>query len=118
LPSHFASEAQASGGGVLAESKSEARVIAVGGSALFWDDFMSRPNQALLLNVADWLLLDPALLAMRTRGLAEAPLQADISDATRGAVKYGNTLGIPLLLVLYGVVRWRMREARRATVSI
>ncbi|HEX9508680.1 MAG TPA: ABC transporter permease, partial [Myxococcales bacterium] len=85
---------------------------------LFWDDFMSRPNQALLLNVADWLLLDPALLAMRTRGLAEAPLQADISDATRGAVKYGNTLGIPLLLVLYGVVRWRMREARRATVSI
>ncbi len=118
LPSHFASEAQASGGGVLAESKSEARVIAVGGSALFWDDFMSRPNQALLLNVADWLLLDPALLAMRTRGLAEAPLQADISDATRAAVKYGNTLGIPLLLVLYGVVRWRMREARRATVSI
>ena len=42
----------------------------------------------------------------------------DISDATRGAVKYGNTLGIPLLLVLYGIVRWRMREARRAAVSI
>jgi gliding-associated putative ABC transporter substrate-binding component GldG len=118
LPSHFAAEAQASGGAILAESKSEARVITVGGSTLFWDDFMSRSNQALLLNVADWLLLDPALLAMRTRGLAEAPLQADISDATRGAVKYGNTLGIPLLLVLYGIVRWRMREARRATVSI
>jgi gliding-associated putative ABC transporter substrate-binding component GldG len=118
LPSHFAADAQGSGGGVLAESKSEARAIAVGGSALFWDDFMARPNQALLLNVADWLLLDPALLAMRTRGLAEAPLQADISDATRGAVKYGNTFGIPLLLVLYGVVRWRMREARRATITI
>ncbi len=118
LPSHFASDAQASSGSLLAESKSEARVIAVGGSGLFWDDFMARPNQALLLNVADWLLLDPALLAMRTRGLAEAPLQAEISDATRGAVKYGNTFGIPLLLVLYGVVRWRIREARRATVTI
>jgi len=118
LPSHFAQEAQASGGSLLAESQSEARVIAVGGSALFWDDFMARPNQALLLNVADWLLLDPALLAMRTRGLAEAPLQPEISDATRAAVKYGNTFGLPLLLVLYGIVRWRMREARRATVTV
>jgi gliding-associated putative ABC transporter substrate-binding component GldG len=118
LPSHLPSDAQASGGSILAESKSEARVIAAGGSAVFWDDFMARPNQALLLNVADWLLLDPALLAMRTRGIAEAPLQPDISDAVRGAVKYGNTFGIPLLLVLYGVVRWRMREARRATISI
>ncbi len=118
LPSHFAQEAQASGGGLLAESQSEARVIAVGGSSLFWDDFMARPNQALLLNVADWLLLDPALLAMRTRGLAEAPLQPEISDATRAAVKYGNTFGLPLLLVLYGIVRWRMREARRATVTV
>ena len=118
LPSHYAQEAQASGGGLLTESQSEARVIAVGGSSLFWDDFMARPNQALLLNVADWLLLDPALLAMRTRGLAEPPLQPEISDATRAAVKYGNTFGLPLLLVLYGIVRWRMREARRATVTV
>jgi len=118
LPSYFASQDQDSSGGLLTESKSEARVIAVGGSSLFWDDFMGRPNQALLLNVADWLLLDPALLAMRTRGLAEAPLQPDISDAVRGAVKYGNTFGIPLLLVLYGIVRWRMREARRAAITI
>jgi len=55
---------------------------------------------------------------MRTRGLAEPPLQPEISDATRAAVKYGNTFGLPLLLVLYGIVRWRMREARRATVTV
>lgn len=116
LPSHFAADAASSG--LLAESQSEARVIAVGGSQLFWDDFMARPNQALLLNVADWLLLDPSLLAMRTRGLAEAPLQPEISDGTRALVKYGNTFGLPLLLVLYGVVRWRLREARRAHVAV
>ena len=115
LKSHFASEANASSpsGPVLAESKGEARVIVVGGSSLLWDDFMGQPNQALLLNVADWLLLDPALLAMRTRGLAEAPLQPELSEATRNGVKFGNTLGIPLLLALYGVVRWRRREASR-----
>ncbi|MFY0522825.1 GldG family protein [Archangium gephyra] len=121
LKSHFAAEAQAStasGTPVLAESKGEPRVIVAGGSAALWDDFMGRPNQALLLNVADWLLLDPALLAMRTRGLAEAPLQPELSATTRNAVKFGNAFGIPFALAAFGLVRWRMRESRRATVTV
>ena len=88
------------------------------GSAALWDDFMSSANQAFLLNVADWLLLDSALLNMRTRGLAEAPLDKDISDATRNGVKYGNVLGIPFLFTAFGLVRWRMREARRSRVTV
>lgn len=121
LKSHFAAEAQAStssGTPVLAESKGEPRVIVAGGSAALWDDFMGRPNQALLLNVADWLLLDPALLAMRTRGLAEAPLQPELSATTRNTVKFGNAFGIPFVLAAFGLVRWRMRESRRATVTV
>ncbi|MCP3143226.1 GldG family protein [Pyxidicoccus xibeiensis] len=121
LKSHFASEAQAStssGTPVLAESQGEPRVIVAGGSAALWDDFMGRPNQALLLNVADWLLLDPALLAMRTRGLAEAPLQQELSATTRNTVKFGNAFGIPVALAALGLVRWRRREARRATVTV
>jgi gliding-associated putative ABC transporter substrate-binding component GldG len=121
LKSHFAAEAQTSSPGgtpVLAESKGEPRVIVAGGSAALWDDFMGRPNQALILNVADWLLLDPALLAMRTRGMAEAPLQGELSAATRNTVKFGNAFGIPFALALVGLVRWRMREARRTTVTV
>jgi gliding-associated putative ABC transporter substrate-binding component GldG len=121
LKSHFAAEAQvstSSGTPMLAESKGEPRVIVAGGSAALWDDFMGRPNQALLLNVADWLLLDPALLAMRTRGMAEAPLQQELSATTRNAVKYGNAFGIPFALAAVGLVRWRRRESRRATVTV
>ncbi|HEX8701975.1 MAG TPA: GldG family protein [Myxococcaceae bacterium] len=121
LKSHFASEAQASsssGTPLLAESKGEPRIIVAGGSAALWNDFMSRANQALVLNVADWLLLDPALLAMRTRGLAEAPLQQELSATTRNTVKFGNAFGIPVLLAAFGLVRWRMREASRATVTV
>jgi len=121
LKSHFASEAQAStpsGTPVLAQSQGEPRVIVAGGSSALWDDFMGRPNQALLLNIADWLLLDPALLKMRTRGMAEAPLQQELSAPTRNAVKFGNAFGIPFALAAFGLVRWRRREARRATVTI
>jgi gliding-associated putative ABC transporter substrate-binding component GldG len=120
LRSHYAGDATMSNGSpvpLLAESQGDARVIVVGGSTLAMDDFMGRPNQALMLNVADWLLLDPALLAMRTRGLTDAPLQPELAEATRNTVKYGNVLGLPVLLALYGIVRWRMRESRRATIT-
>lgn len=121
LKSHFAAEAQtstSSGTPLLSESKGEPRIIVAGGSMALWDDFMSRSNQALVLNVADWLLLDPALLAMRTRGMAEVPLQQELSATTRNTVKFGNAFGLPLALALFGLVRWRMREASRATVTV
>lgn len=121
LKSHFASEASQSGSGtpIIGQSKGEARVIVVGTSALFQDDFMqNRGNQVLALNIADWMLLDPALLAMRNRGLALPTLQAELSDSTRNLVKFGNALGLPLLLALFGVVRWRMREASRSSVTV
>ena len=122
LKSAYASEAlgSAAGTAVLGEAKSEARLIVAGTSALAQDDFasQSRGNQALLLNVTDWMLLDPALLAMRSRGLQMATLEPELSDGTRNAVKFGNALGLPLLLALFGLVRWRMREARRSTITL
>jgi hypothetical protein len=121
LKSHFASEANQSGSAtpVLGQSKSEARIVVAGTSALFQDDFMqNRGNQVLALNVADWMLLDPALLAMRNRGLALPTLQAELSDSTRNLVKFGNSLGLTLLVALVGFIRWRRREASRATVTV
>ncbi|MBX5482467.1 MAG: GldG family protein [Myxococcaceae bacterium] len=120
LKSHFAAEANtssASGTPVLAESTGDARIIVAGGSSFLWDDFASPPNQALALNVADWLLLDPSLLAMRTRGFNDALIKPDLSDATRNAAKFGNALGVPVLLAAVGVFRWRMRERRRKTAA-
>ena len=118
--SHFAPAVGMSSpeAGLVAESTGEPRIIVAGGSALLLDDFMNRSNQALALNLADWLLLDPALLAMRTRGMLEAPLQTEIADNTRNLVKYGNALGLPLLLALYGLLRWRMREAKRPSLTL
>ncbi len=124
LKSHFASEASTSpaagGAPVLGESQAEARVIVAGGSTALWNDVMqmSQANQAFALNVADWLLLDPAMLAMRTRGLADAPLRQEIPSATRSLVKFGAAFGLPLLLALVGFLRHLMRESRRASVAV
>ncbi len=91
----------------------ESRLLVVGSSSFLWDDFLSGPNQMLALNMVDWMLADSALLEMRSRTFNDAPLNADLSEVVKQLVKYGNILGVPFLLVLYGIVRWRLRESRR-----
>lgn len=100
------------------EKKPESRLLVLGSSSFLWDDFLSGPNQALGLNMVDWMLADSALLAMRSRTFNDVPLNADLSDGLRQAVKYGNILGVPFLLVLYGVIRWRIRETKRKRLRI
>lgn len=95
------------------KSVKEARVIVAGSSALLNDQVMGPQNAALVLNMIDWLSLDAKLLDMRTRGLAEAAFAPDLSDAARNTIKWGNVIGAPLLLALFGLLRWRLREAKR-----
>ncbi|HXW52761.1 MAG TPA: GldG family protein, partial [Myxococcota bacterium] len=66
------------------------RLVVMGSSAFMWDEFLSPANQVLALNIVDFMLADTALLEMRSREFNEAPLSADLSDAMRQAVKYGN----------------------------
>lgn len=109
LPSQFGAEA--------AGGADETRVVVAGGSSFIGDQFLAEGNQALLLNIMDWLVHDDALQAVRTRGLVAVPLR-EIDETTRMLVKYGNIVGVPLLLVAYGLVRWRRRESRRSRVAL
>jgi gliding-associated putative ABC transporter substrate-binding component GldG len=99
-----------------AETK-PARIVVAGGATFITDQFFSPGNEALLLNVMDWLAHDDALLAVRTRGLRAAPLE-EVNEGTRRSIKYANVLGAPALCVAFGLIRWRRREARRSRVSI
>jgi gliding-associated putative ABC transporter substrate-binding component GldG len=100
------------------KAETEARVFLVGTSTMLNEAVLGPPNAALFLNLVDWLVLDPKLLAMRSRGAGEAPFAPDLADSTRNAVKFGCTVGVPALLVLLGLVRWQMREARRKRLAV
>ncbi len=133
LPAHYPENARASddtapadGAGGADEESAEAtsasgqkksRVLVAGTAGIVRDDFLNPANAALTLNMVDWLLLDPALLGMRTRGLIDPPLREELPDSTRNFVKYGNAVGVPLLLVLYGLIRWQRRESRRRRLN-
>lgn len=103
-----------------------ARVLVSGGASFVSDQFMSKTNEAFVLNLIDWLVLDEDLLAVRSRGLAAATLGSvgedgayqELSEGTRRTVKYLNILGVPLAFVGFGLVWWRRRESRRAHATL
>ncbi len=112
IPGHFTEEG--ADGPATAES---ARVLVVNGHAFLLDRFMSKGNQAFVLNLMDWLVMDEALLAVRSRGLAAVPLD-ELTDGGRYLARYLNVIGLPLAFIGFGLIRWRLRESRRKRVSV
>lgn len=90
------------------------RVIVVGNADFATDHFaQSAPdNLAFVLNAVDWLAQDESLIGIRSKN-RQAPPLAFTSSATREVVKYGNVIGVPVLIVLGGLVR--MARRRRKT---
>ncbi len=93
------------------------RVVVVGNADFVSDRFVqgSPAGAVFALNAVDWLAQENALIAIRAKDRSPPPLVLE-SDVARDAVKYGNLVGVPLLLTLVGVVRlWRRKRRSRLT---
>lgn len=73
-------------------------------------------NIELGLNVVDWLVQDEALLGIRSKKTEPRTL-GETSDAARPLIKYANMFGPALLVVLFGLVRWRQRKSRQIILA-
>ncbi len=73
-------------------------------------------NLAFVLNIADWLGQDEALLAIRTKSIAPRALEP-VSESLRPFIKYANILGPVVLVVLFGLIRWRIRRQRQIVLT-
>ncbi|HXF96899.1 MAG TPA: Gldg family protein [Gemmatimonadales bacterium] len=82
------------------------RLVLVGSSEVAADRFVrSAPaNLAFLLNAVDWLAQDEALIAIRAKNRTPPPL-AFTSGLARGVARYGNLIGLPLLVIAAGTLR-------------
>lgn len=95
--------------------KSQAgKLIVVGTSAMLWEQFLTGVNQLFAVNLIDSITAEPDILAMRARPVLDPSINHQLSETTRDFVKYLNIIGVPMLLVLYGIIRWRLRAAARA----
>ena len=86
------------------------RVVVVGGAEWLQGGF------PFFLNMVDWLAQDERLVGIRTRAVAQPPLKKvqewnkDERARKQNLVQLANVVGVPLALILFGVVRWRIRS--------
>lgn len=70
-------------------------------------------NVNLMSNAIDWLSDDTGLISLRTKGISSFPLNPDIEEGTKTLVKYLNFLLPIFLIIIYGVIRYRIRKNKR-----
>jgi gliding-associated putative ABC transporter substrate-binding component GldG len=100
----------------MAESK-ETQIIVVGNSNFIANNILgglggrqAESNIIFFQNIVDWLTLGEELINIRSRGLTDRPLKEDLSEATKGFIKYFCTLGIPILIVIFAFVKFYLRR--------
>jgi len=66
----------------------------------------------VLQNTLDWAVQNEALLAIRSKGYLQRPLD-QVSEGQQRALRYAGILAAPVLFILFGIVRWQVRRRRR-----
>ena len=95
------------------EGDGRGRMVVVGDATFTEGQFIqSNPgNLAFLANSIDWLAQDEALLSIRSKDRTPPSLVFE-SDLTRNVLKWGNLVGVPILFVLFGLLRVTGRRRR------
>lgn len=96
---------------VMTESP-DTRILVIGDGSFVLNDYQNPRAAAFLASIADWLVQDDGLISMRVREIRAAPLP-QLENWQRNTIKYFNMIGVPVLFVLFGVLRWQLRKARR-----
>ena len=94
------------------EKKSkDGRIVVIGDVDIARDDVLRRfqGDGLFLLNAVDWLVQDEDLIQIRSKSLDARSLDP-LSDAARAQWKWGNLLAAPLVLLIAGIVTWRLRR--------
>lgn len=98
----------------IKESDPKAEILLVGTSRLIDDNYVQNfpQNAVFFQNMMDSFLLGDKMIGIRSRTIIDRPL-ANLSDAVRGILRYVNMIGVPILVVLFGMYQWLKRSARR-----
>lgn len=99
---------------VIKEQSPSAKIILLGNGDFPQDEFRG-PDENLLFfaNLIDYMTDDAGLSQIRMKDSNPKPLNS-IEDSTKTLVKYGMLVGPPLLVLAYGLLRWRKKKAARS----
>jgi gliding-associated putative ABC transporter substrate-binding component GldG len=103
-------------GNTIAQS-SDTRIVLVGDGDFMKDQFRGgRDNLTFFANLVDYLADDAGLITIRSKDVSLPPLE-QTTDGMKKFWKFGNMLLPPVLMMLFGLVKWRMRKAKRKALE-
>ncbi len=100
-----------------AESKTKARLVVIGDFDLLKLSGAVPGNRIFLQNLVDWLAQDETLVKLRNKQMQERELTLPASKGKRILIQVANMFGLPILLVLFGILWWQIRLSRRRSAQ-
>jgi ABC-type uncharacterized transport system involved in gliding motility auxiliary subunit len=95
------------------------RIFLVGTSEILKDNIIDEggesPNSQFVMNVIDYLNGREELAVMRSKTQRFNPLR-EVKPATRTVIKTANIVGLPVLVILAGLVVWGRRASRKRVI--
>jgi len=102
----------------LSESSEPGNLVVVSNGRFLEDNYLQDFTENLLFvqNIADWMLENESLIGIRSRSVAARPFEKEPTEPVKNLIKFGLTIGLPLLVVLFGLLRWGIRLKRRKLI--
>ena len=96
----------------VTKTESAQTQIVVVGTAQFLTQL--RPDGVnFFLNTVDWLTLGDALIGIRSHTITDRPLR-EVSEIEKNFIKYLCIVGVPLMVIIFGLLRYFLkRRAKR-----
>ncbi len=99
-------------------SCSNGRILVIGDGDFVVNETGGSASNALFAgNLIDWLIDDVGLTTIRSRETANRPLD-EVESGTKTLVKSLNLVVPPVLVIVFGVIRWRMRALRKKRLEM
>jgi len=97
------------------------RISIIGSSAMLKDNLLDAegrsPNAAFILNLIDSLNGRDDIAAMRSKIQQFNPLE-ETEVTTKNVIKLFNIVGLPVIIIIFGMFTWWRRSARRKNIQL
>jgi len=110
-----------------AESAKPVRLLVMGDSDFTSDEYvglsrhplfqMYQNGAILALGAVRWVVEDETLTPLRNKTMSARPITFE-SETSASVIYWGNVVGLPFAFCMFGVVRWRVRRARRNNMKL
>ncbi len=95
----------------------ETQILVLANSLFVRDQYLyatrSKDNLTFLENAIDSMAIGQDLIGIRSRASAQRPLKKELSDAQKTTYKWAAILGMPIVIILFGLARIPFIKARR-----